>query len=312
MRWLIKGEKGGMPIEVMSPNDDEIDPFDWAEAEGIDVEDATPEEELAMWFEGSPPPKTGNLDELEAWATERLKEKQGRSPELDQTAVGATGSDGKESFEALVDHGRPNRSKAVGVAMSSLGAFVGCCFILLNAFGGLVSGVWLLAKGEWVLVVLGFALGFLMPTAWGFAVLPAEFAGYALLADGKPRNRVALLAGAAMVSTWTAVLLCSWVAFVFILFTRNIEPGLAIPIFLWTYATIFSPLAYMASKEPKGNEGVGVAIGFVLALLSFLVLGVSYLAGTDRAPALIAVAAVGVMEVVFVTFLTSQIAKDTR
>lgn len=135
-------------------------------------------------------------------------------------------------------------------AGSAVFALIGMCVLLVNVFGGLVSGIWLFAIGEWRAVVMGLILSFIMPTAWTIASLPMfGFAAILFGKDGNP-SRPAMAAGGFVMSIWNAALIGMWCAGVFFLFSGKIEDGTSIPFLLWAYSTIMAPLAYMASKEP--------------------------------------------------------------
>jgi hypothetical protein len=193
---------------------------------------------------------------------------------------------------------------------STLFALIGLCLLIVNTFGGLVAGIWLLAMGEWRLVVLGFLLSFIMPTAWSIASIPMLGFAALLFTRSEQPNRPAVAAGGFVLSIWNAALISMWCASVFFLFTGKIEEGTTLPLLLWAYSTTMAPLAYMASKEPPDSHGT--ALGMFLALVLYVVLLVTYLFDVARPVTMGIVISVALSEALVATSLGVAMTPPSR
>src|SRR5688572_25581080 len=100
-----------------------------------------------------------------------------------------------------------NAVKAAAITALTVLFFV---LLLVNILGGVVSGVWLLVKGQWGLVVSGIAMSFAMPWAWSIASLPAFAVAALLFADTEKRGRATLASGALFMTFWNAAVMAGW------------------------------------------------------------------------------------------------------
>ena len=175
--------------------------------------------------------------------------------------------------------------------------------------GGLVSGIWLAIKGEWALVVGGIIAGVVMP--WGFSIasLPAIGLGLLLMLTGDPPPRLAMATIGFLCALWNAVLVLAWTLLVFVAFMRHAEPGLTIPLLLWSYATTMSPLVYM-SKFDRDSEATGIMLTF--AVFSFAMLTILFLAGAAQTTLVVAVATLAVVAALICTLVGVSIIPPKR
>lgn len=189
---------------------------------------------------------------------------------------------------------------AITIAGSAVSALILACLILVK-LGGIVACIWLLARGDWRLVVLGFLLGIVMPWAMTIASLPSMGLAALLFGANDSPNRSTVAVFGFVFALWDGIQIAAWTAYVFFLFTGRIVPGATVPLLLWTYSTIMAPLAYMASKEPEDSPGT--VLGILLALAIYVVLLVTYLVGASRGTAFFVVAIVAIIEAGLATSL---------
>ncbi len=147
---------------------------------------------------------------------------------------------------------------------------IGLCLAVLNVFGGIVSGIWLVVKGEWRLVLLGFMFSFAMRWVWTLASLPAMGLAAILFGTSHSRTRWVVLSGGFVVAAWNALLIGVWTLLVFAFFIGHAERETVIPLLLWGYSTTMAPLSYMASYEPPDSPGT--SFGLLLAVFSYALL----------------------------------------
>jgi hypothetical protein len=127
--------------------------------------------------------------------------------------------------------------------------------MLLNTFGGIVAGIWLMVLGRWG--DFGFGIGILLcgSTLIGLVLTP----GFVVGATGAvmvEHRRVA--PGACLIlanNAWTYLVMGFWCLSVFAYLMNRPGGGHPIPYLLWAYANATGPWTYMASMDSRGNEG---------------------------------------------------------
>lgn len=137
--------------------------------------------------------------------------------------------------------------------------------LVLNFFGGLVSGIWLLVIGDWRPVVEGF-IGSLI-SIWLIAILlmpglAVQVGAAALAEKGKTIFAVLLVLVSSVYSTALFTVYC---LFVFWYFLGPATAETFIPLLIWSYGVALSPWMYMARKEEQmgspGGEGFLIVFG---------------------------------------------------
>lgn len=145
--------------------------------------------------------------------------------------------------------------------------------ILLNLFGGIISGIWLLVIGNWKLVALSFLIGMIAPGILGFLMLlPGIFAAPAIAIQNNKSLKwlVYILMFASMFLN--VLIMCIWGIIVFSYITYNADMKTFIPLYLLSYVVATSPFAYMASKEPADSAGHIYNFWFQVAYLLLIII----------------------------------------
>ena len=171
------------------------------------------------------------------------------------------------------------------------------CLVIINVFGGIVAGVWLVVKGEWKLVVFGCLFSVFMPKAWILvSFLPSTGAVKFFFGNNDAPSRRTAFIGAFVLTLWNGLVIATWSAFIFVFFAARIRPGTAAPLLLWAYSTTMAPLAYMLSKEPEDSASTGSQLAMLVATATYAALLVSHLAEISLASSLIVVAVIVILE----------------
>jgi len=181
---------------------------------------------------------------------------------------------------------------------------------IVNALGGIISGIWLAIVGEWGAILLGFAMSLGMPRAFTLVTLPSlglmAWIGPAI--EEGNRDKVFVLGSIA--SLYESSVLVAWSAIVFFSLALEAEPGTLVPRLIWAYATTMSPLAYMASKEPPGDPGA--AKGLILGQLGYMVCLVLFLCGAIWPLIVPALGALAFVNVVFSMYVVVKGMNEER
>jgi len=144
--------------------------------------------------------------------------------------------------------------------------------IIINNFGGIIAGIWLLILGKWSLVFFGvitaFTGGFLLsfillvPMIFTFPGMFFIEKDYKIL--GYFFNFLSLLTTIGIISFWCIASL--WICY------QKSTPEAVIPALIWSYGVAIYPLLAMAEKE-RDNEFTMLTILFVqLAYIAMLIL----------------------------------------
>ncbi len=180
---------------------------------------------------------------------------------------------------------------------------------ILNVFGGIVGGLWLLFSGEWLFVLLAFGISLIIPTVYSFTLMPIGFL-FALpitYFTEKKKTALAIIFGAINMLVNNIVLLL-WVIMVFayMIDTAKVSGINAIPFLLFGWEVAIGPFTYMASKEPRDSFATFISVFFMQ--ISYLLLGILYLLNilTLALPLIIIL---GITLLVFLLKLTHETSK---
>jgi hypothetical protein len=171
--------------------------------------------------------------------------------------------------------------KALG---SAIVAIIGSVFgvlslplFLLNMFGGVVSGIWLMVLGRWGEFVLGIFILFGGSFLIGLVLLPSfgvQSAAAVLMKNKRPIISAILLFLGCL---WTYVVMYLWCG---VIFSRMVEgaEGHMIPLALWGYANAVGPWGYMASKDREASGSTiavfAAQLGCAAMMVAVIFLGV--------------------------------------
>jgi hypothetical protein len=140
----------------------------------------------------------------------------------------------------------------------------------LNAFGGIVAGIWLAVLGNWGAIGWGIAAILLSTFGISLALLPgmalaAPAAYFAEWGYKLPFHFFALLS-----SLYTVAVIALWCGIVLYFFASQADSSSVIPLLLWSYGVATGPFAYMASKE--GDDAFASIAATFFAQVGYVVM----------------------------------------
>ncbi len=130
---------------------------------------------------------------------------------------------------------------------------IGVLLLVLNALGGIVSGIWLGVIGEWWALGVGLVGLFVSPFLVTILLIPGLlFAapGSALFERGR-QGPAMVLAGIS--SLYTAALIAAWGIGILHLFASRATAHSIIPLLIWSYGVASGPWSFLASKDQQGG-----------------------------------------------------------
>jgi hypothetical protein len=132
--------------------------------------------------------------------------------------------------------------------------FLSTPLLLLNAFGGILSGVWLIFLGRWEELGYGIVIIIVGVLLIGLWMSPGLIFAAPALYFKKKGNRVGLSVSAFLSVAYTMLVITVWGSVVLSFFLRRADSLVAsIPLFMWSYGVAMGPLAFLAKHE-NGNK----------------------------------------------------------
>jgi len=190
-------------------------------------------------------------------------------------------------------------------ALIAIFAALSVPIMLLNVFGGIVSGIWLVVLGKWNPIFIGilglFGSSFLL----AFAMMPVLLLVLPAAKFAERKNYVAMYIFAFAGSAYTFSVITIWCTAVMWFFLQRATEGALVPLLLWSYGVAIGPLSYMASKE-SDNEGSVFTVFF--AALAYIAAGLWVLFG-DPTVLHVVVLMACIMGVGMITMFASSVTK---
>jgi hypothetical protein len=188
---------------------------------------------------------------------------------------------------------------ATAGALTGLFTLILVPLMLMNIFGGIVSGVWLVCVGEWRIVGVGLLVGL-------FGVVPISIAIMPSLLFAVPAanliERGSILLGVVLgipATLYTVAVMAGWSYLVFSVAFSLAAERQSIPILLWSYGVAAFPWSYMASEENRASEGGSstmyaffVSLAYLLMVLLRIIGGAGF---STCVTALLVVMVIGVL-----------------
>lgn len=154
-----------------------------------------------------------------------------------------------------------------------MGLVLGVPFMLLNAFGGVVAGIWLAVEGQWWAIGVGLAGLFGASFAISIALMPGLiFVAPAVAAAERGKTGISIVFMALSV-VYTLGIFAIWGTLVYFYFISNLGYYLQTPAVIWSYAIATGPIAYMASKERDNPHSQISALIFSISCVIAMFVG---------------------------------------
>ncbi|MDD5055362.1 MAG: hypothetical protein PHZ00_03785 [Candidatus Peribacteraceae bacterium] len=142
--------------------------------------------------------------------------------------------------------------------------------MLLNVFGGIISGIWLAILGEWNIILLSIVLFFASTFTISIALMPSMLLiapAAVLLQRG---NKLWLFFGALNL-LYTFVVIIIWCMWILNTYVNAANDRSLLPILIWSYGTALGPWLYFASKERDNSSTMFttfiVALSYIVAMI---------------------------------------------
>jgi len=143
--------------------------------------------------------------------------------------------------------------------------------IMINLFGGIVGGTWLLLAGGLRLIIIALCLAIFMPWVYSLASIPNVGLGY-LAVKTYERSKDWAIPLLVLAALYEKFILTYWVMWVFGYFVDYVGRFNAIPLVLAAHSVVMSPLSYMAKSEPEDSPGTSLALFYAQFVFLFLVI----------------------------------------
>jgi hypothetical protein len=149
--------------------------------------------------------------------------------------------------------------------------------VVLNVFGFVISGVWLLVIGQWGSVVAGLVTAMFAPFLLGLAILPSMIFNGPTLYFAERRVTIGVYFFGFLSSVYIYTLIAAWCSAVTFYFLRDAPPHALWPLLIWSYGVATSPWSYMAQRD----QSVASFYSVFFTQVAFIVMMVCMAFGVD-------------------------------
>ncbi len=145
--------------------------------------------------------------------------------------------------------------------------------MILNAVGGIVSGIWLALLHDWKTILLGIAFFLFSTKGLGFVFIPSTVLAVPAAYFAKKGKTIGLVGFSALSSLYSYIVITVWCCGVMFVFVRDATEHALIPRLVWSYGIAIEPLAYMALNEARaGVEGSASQLATFFAQLAYFII----------------------------------------
>lgn len=143
--------------------------------------------------------------------------------------------------------------------------------MLLNVFGGIVSGIWLAILGQWWAIGIGLAA----IIAHMFVTAPVMLLGVVFGAPGAALisrgHNVLALPFLLLTQLWTYGIIAIWCIASFHYFMSNADHRTYIPLLIWSYGVATGPWANLSQRELRAGGGEAGLMATFFAQMAYVV-----------------------------------------
>jgi hypothetical protein len=149
--------------------------------------------------------------------------------------------------------------------------------MVLNFFGFIIAGIWLLIIGQWSSVVAGFLTAMFAPFILGLALLPGMIIGGPGIYFANRRMTIGVYFFGLLSSVYTYAVITVWCGGVTFYFLRDAPTNAFWPLLIWSYGVATSPWTYMAQRE----QSITAFLAAFFAQVAFIVMMICVCLGLD-------------------------------
>lgn len=157
--------------------------------------------------------------------------------------------------------------------------------MLMNLFGGIVSGIWLAFLGEWKALGIGVAVLFTGNFIVSMLLLPAMIFVWP---GGKLMEKGHHWLGFGVSSIgmlYNSALIISWCFIAFMVFASMSGEHTLWPMLLWSYGIATGTWSYLAMKQPKDGSDIpailhatAMSISYIICIAAYIFMDASLMA----------------------------------
>ena len=125
--------------------------------------------------------------------------------------------------------------------MQTLFAIFQLPIMVLNVFGFIISGVWLLVIGQWRSVVVGVLITMVAPFALGLAIFPGMIFHGPTVYFAERKVTIGVYCFGFLSSIYIYTIIAVWCTGITFYFIRNASPLAFWPLLIWSYGVATSP-----------------------------------------------------------------------
>lgn len=148
-------------------------------------------------------------------------------------------------------------------------------FMLLNVFGGIVSGIWLAILGQWWAIGIGLVAIFVH----FFVTAPVMLLGMVFGAPGVALvtrgHNVLALPFLLLTQLWTYAIIAIWCIASFHYFMSNADHRTYIPLLIWSYGVATGPWAGLSQREMRTGVGEAGLMATFFMQIAYVVTGLA-------------------------------------
>lgn len=169
-------------------------------------------------------------------------------------------------------------ARSAGGALGCLTLAASGPLFLLNAFGGIIAGVWLALLAEWDVIFGGLFLIVISPYVLGFILMLGRLP---IIAIAGRRSQGVQRAALIIFLLYTIAVVTAFSFYVLGNALAHAGEGAGVPTLLWAYIVATSPWIFLARKdeEVQGSPSPG-GISAIFAQVAFATVGVWLLVST--------------------------------
>lgn len=167
----------------------------------------------------------------------------------------------------------PNKKSRVEGDMQAVVFLLLIPLMLLNFFGGIVSGIWLAFLGQWAPLLTGIAASLISYFVIGLMLMPGLFLFGAPAIALAERGRMVLATPFLLLSQlYIYSLVTVWCLGVFFFFVSRANSQTFLPLLIWSYGVALGPWMFLAKKDRMSGGDAPASTTTFFAQISYIVI----------------------------------------
>lgn len=195
----------------------------------------------------------------------------------------------------------------------SLFKVLGVPLLILNMFGGIVSGVWLAILGKWGAIGSGIAVMLVGSLLLGIVLMPGLIFAAPMAYFAERNFKIGAYFFGLLSSLYTVAVVTIWCVAILYYFTKMADSNSTIPILIWSFGVALGPWEWMAQKEIQQGEGFASVVATFFAQIGYLVMIIMvYFFRVTIMEVIIAFGGIMIVGLILLFITAMQIEQDTQ